>query len=245
MTGFAGKRGAIWVFLGSWLIPLIMCGAYAILMKTSETGLAGKLWEGLGLGFVLFLWFLFRYLTSRAALTRAVAVGDADRVLEVAAGMRGARRAVYRALAHEMRGDFAGALRELDAAPATGGEPVLIGTVRIAALVETGRASDARAVYDAVLAARVLDRDSAPLARLAEGRVLWAERDLAGAEQILSRLVDDVRAGEGIRATAHVYLARIADARGDAPAATRHRAKATQLAPARGDLLTSGLTPDA
>jgi hypothetical protein len=231
VIGFAGKRGRVWVWVASWVIPLIMSGAYVILMATSETDTAGKIWEGFGLVLVLFLWWLFRRLTADAALTRAVVVGDAERLLELATDLRGAWGPVYRALAHELRGDFAGALRELEGSRAVGTARRLAVTVKVTALVETRRASEARAAYDAELAggARTGNVMTDLRVRLVEARLRCAEGDLDGAEPIVAQLIDDVRAGEGIRAAAHACAAAIAEARGDANIAARHRARVRDL----------------
>ena len=241
-TGFAGKRGLGWVLLASWLIPVLMTLAYIILMATSETDNTGKAWESVGLGFVFVLWYLFRLLTSTAAITRAVVVADADRVLELAdrelgKRWRAATRAPfhgYRAIAFELRGDWSSALAALDhpdMAKAPARTRVLAATVRVGALAETGNAADAHAAYDAALTGRVPDPQLVPLVRLAEARMRWADGKLDEAEPLLARLVDDVRAGVGTRGVAHYYLARIADARGDAAAARRHRQRAKELAP--------------
>ena len=194
MTGFAGKRGWIWRFLASWVIPLIMSGAYIILMYTSETDTKGKLWEAGGLAAVLFLWWLFRRLTSSAAMTRAIAVGDAERVLELADG-----RPVYRALAFEIRGEWPAVLRELDGLTPTGTERVLAATAKIAALAATERAADARAVYDRDLVGAAIPRDLEMHVRLAEARVRLAEGDRAGAHRLLDKIANDIRAGERLR----------------------------------------------
>ena len=238
-TGFAGKRGLVWSLIASWLVPSIMTGAYIFLMATSETDTDGKVWEGVGWTFVLTLWFMFRMLTAHAALARAVAVGDAERVLELAdrrLAQRGPKRSrlyhAYRALGHDIRGDWSAALADLDRAPSHGTWRMIAATVRVGALVETGRVAEARVVFDAELGpTRPRDAQSDIRARLAEARLRWAEKDLDGAERLLGRLTDDVRAGSGIRATAHFYAARCAEARGDTAAATRHRAKARELAP--------------
>jgi hypothetical protein len=206
--GFAGKRGTIWVLLASWLIPLMMTGAYVVLMATSETDVAGKIWEGVGLGFVLFLWFLFRSLTARAALSRAVAVGDAARVLELVADQRGARASVYRAIAHEIRADWAAALRELGSLQPAGSLRVLAMTIRVTAFVELGHIADARRAFEdpALPAARHYSLDL--LALLSEARLRLAEGDREGARALFTRVADDVRTGERQRTIAKSYLAR-------------------------------------
>lgn len=233
-TGFAGKRGKGWVLAGRWVAPGMMCIAYFVLMATSEVGWSGKAWEALGLAFVMTLWFLFRSLTARGAMARAVAVGDGDRVLELAEQRRGPARHLYRALAHDIRGEWPATLAELDRARPEGGWRLIAAAVRVGALVETGRATEARAVFDAELAggARERDHSATTLVRLAEARLSWGQGDLEAAERQLAALVDDVRAGAGVRAVAHGYAARIAAARGDEAAAARHRTRAAELAPA-------------
>jgi hypothetical protein len=208
--GFAGKRGIVWVLLASWLIPLMMSGAYVVLMATSETDVAGKIWEGFGLAFVLLLWFLFRALTARAALSRAVAVGDAERVLELVADRRGAWASVYRAIAHEMRADWTAALRELGSVEPSGSLRVLAMTARVTALVELGRAADARRAFDdpALPAARHYSLDL--LVRLAEARLRLAEGDREGARALFAKVADDVRTGDRQRTIAKSYLAQLA-----------------------------------
>lgn len=220
-AGFGGKRGLIWVIAGSYVVPLMMSIAYVFLMLTSETDLAGKAWESGGLAAVLFLYWLILRLARNAAMSRAVAVGDAERVLELAdaAVRRGGgghpRFHVYRALAHEIRGEWGQALAELDRVKLDGGWRLLAATVRVGALAETGRAGDARKVFDAELAASARSRDVSTQirVRLAEARLRRAEGDLAGAEALFARIVDDVRAGAGVRAAARECGARIADAR--------------------------------
>jgi hypothetical protein len=215
--GFGGKRGLVWVLLASWLIPLLMTGAYIVLILTSEVDATGAAWEAIALGFVLVLWFLFRVLTEHAAMARAVGVGDADRVLELADFQLGRWRSargkapfhVYRALALELRGDWQAALAELDCAQPRGSWQKLAATVRVAALAETGRAADARAAFDAALRPPVTrDLQIDIYARLAEARLLAAEGDRAGADQLLARLADDVRAGSGTRDRAKALRAK-------------------------------------
>jgi hypothetical protein len=68
----------------------------------------------------------------------------------------------------------------------------------------------------------------------------WRAGQLDAAAPPIARVIDDIRAGSALRAIAHVYAARIAQASGDAPAAARHRAAAAGLAAAdaawlRGD----------
>jgi hypothetical protein len=206
--GFAGKRGTVWVLLASWLIPLLMSGAYVVLMITSETDLAGKIWEGVGLGFVLFLWFLFRALIARAALSRAVAAGDAERVLELAADLHGARGRLYRALAYEIREDWPAVLRELASLQPSGSQRVVATTMRVTALVELGRIADARRAFDDPALRTVRHYSIDLLVRLAAARLRFAEGDREAARALFAKIADDVRTGDRQRAIAKAYLAR-------------------------------------
>jgi len=245
-AGFLGKRGVGWALLASWLVPGMMILAYIVLMITSETDNTGKAWMAIGLAFVLVLWWLFRLLSEHAAMARAVAVGDADRVLELAGNQLARRRGdaarapflVYRALAHEIRGDWERALAEADAARPGGAAgrswELLAATVRIAALVETGKVEQARELLDREVEPRAKELDprtnasALVLATLARGRVLCAEGSGDAALAQLERVIDDVRAGSSARAVAHAYAARCSR---DPAAAQRHRKQAAQLGP--------------
>ena len=82
-ASFAGKRGRGWAWAAGWVIPLMMAGAYCVLIATSDVGVSGALWEAGGFLLVVGFWIAFRKLTHRGALARAIAVGDHDRVLEL------------------------------------------------------------------------------------------------------------------------------------------------------------------
>jgi hypothetical protein len=235
--------------LQSWGVPVAMTGVYAVLAWSSGTSTTGKAWMAIGLAFVFVLWWLFRLLTEHAALSRAVAVGDSARVLELTERQlrkrkkpaARARYLVYRGLAHELRGDWAEALAAVDEArfdglsgSAKASWQLLAASVRIAALVETGKASEARRALDRELtpAMRSLDRrlhgSAYVFGNLATGRVLAAEGARDEATSALQGVVDDIRAGAGLRATAHHYLARVSD---DPAAIARHRAEIAKLVP--------------
>jgi hypothetical protein len=213
--GFGGKRGLVWVLLASWLIPLMMTGAYIVLIATSEVDATGAAWEAIAFAFVLVLWFIFRVLTEHAAMARAVDVGDADHVIELAdfqiARHRTSRgRApyhVFRALGLDIRGDAAGALAELDKCEPRGSSRALAATVRVSALAETGRTADARKLLETDLAGRQRDPQIEILTRLAEARLRRAEGDEPGATALFAKLADNVRAGSGIRDRARSLLA--------------------------------------
>jgi hypothetical protein len=245
-VGFAGKRGEVWALLSSWVVPVIMAAAYVVLAITSETDTTGKAWMALGFAFVLVLWWVFRLLSETAALSRAVAVGDTDRVLEITAYQlsrkRGAAAAplhIYRALAFEMRGEFEQCLAEANRVELTGLAEsarkrwnLLAACARIGALVELGRTADARSELDQhvtpALSAFDARLEPAPhiLGRLAKGRVLVAEKD-PGALATLQTVIDDIRAGQGQRALAHHYASQVTTG----AASESHRTKAAQQLP--------------
>jgi tetratricopeptide (TPR) repeat protein len=229
--GFLGRRGWVWQFIASWFVPVIMAMAYVVLALTSETDATGWAWMSIGLAFVLVLWWMFRILTKSAAMTRAMAVGDADRIAEIDA------RPLARAVAHELRGEWAPALTALESAVLKKPrDRVLAGTLRVAALVETGEVAKAREALEALAPdlARLnprLDAQSHLEANLAKGRVLAAERANAEALVVLQKVIDDIRTGQRTRAVAHHYAARAAAADGQHALADQHRAKAAALAP--------------
>jgi tetratricopeptide (TPR) repeat protein len=231
-VGFVGRRGGIWTFIASWFVPVTMTIAYVLLALTSETDLIGWAWMSLGLAFVLVLWWMFRALTHTASMARAIAVGDAERVLEIDDAP------LYRAVAHELRAEWTQALRALaEATPRSARDQVLAVTTKIAALVETGEVARARDVLDTELANPLaklnprMDAASHIAALLARGRVLTAERSHDDALALLQQVIDDIRTGSSTRALAHHYASRAAAGANDMAAAEQHRAKAAALAP--------------
>ena len=235
----------IWQALSRWAVPVMMALAYAFLAATSETDTAGKAWMAVGLMLVLVVWFVFRALTETAALARALRIGDTTRLFALAArhlprARRPADRArflVAQAFGHALRGEPAEALGVIGEARPDAELQPLASVVTIGALVELGRAAEARAL--------VVTAPRAPaLAWLAEGQIAWGDGALDAAAPLLARVIDDVRAGSATRAIAHVYAARVADAQGDAPSAARHRAAAANLAtPDATWLRGQGATP--
>lgn len=200
---FAGKRGRGWQLAASIVVPLMMAGAYVVLIATSDVGVSGATWEAGGFVLVLGFWFAFRILTRRAALSRAMAVGDHGRILELS------RDPIHRAIAHELRRDWPAVLAALaDAHPQTDEDRVIAAAVQIHALCETGEVARARAVFDREIEPRVagLDRrmnaTGHARAQLARGRVLVAEGKTAEADAVLQRVIDDVRADPTSRAAA-------------------------------------------
>jgi len=243
--------------LQSWGVPVMMTGVYAVLMWSSETDTTGKAWMAIGLAMVLVVWWLFRALAGIAALSRAVAVGDAQRTLALVAEQLPRRKRpgarapllVARALAHELRGEWAAALAALDEAELTAipesqrpSWQVLATSARIGALLETGGVAEAKRLLETALApvAGALDRRRAPSARLqlalATGRIAAAEGRADDARPLLQSVLDDVHAGGAVRAIAHFYLARISDE----AAAARHRAEIVKLVPDETSWIRTG-----
>jgi hypothetical protein len=58
----------------------------------------------------------------------------------------------------------------------------------------------------------------------------WRADRRDDAARLLARAREDIRAGSAVRAIAHVYAARLAEASGDLPGAAIHRAAAAALA---------------
>jgi hypothetical protein len=198
-----------------------MAGVYTVLAIVSETDTSGKAWMAVGFGFVLVVWLVFRILVENAGLSRALAVGDADRLLALANKQLARRRGdparapylIYRGLAQELRGEWDAALAAVrEAKPANAAHVLLAASVRVTALIGRGEAAEARRVLDAELepASTKVDRRLQPMpharATFARARVLLAEgkRDEGRAE--LQRVIDDIRTGDALRAGARALL---------------------------------------
>jgi hypothetical protein len=158
-------------------------------------------------------------------------VGDTGRLFELsgqglARRHRPAARArflVARGLAHLLRGELAEALTALDEAQFPPDLAPLATALGITARVELDRPVELAGVR----------APRAPwLTWLTDGELAWRRGDLDTAAPLLSRVTGDIRAGSALRAIAHVYAARIAEARGDASDAARHRTAAANLADA-------------
>ena len=239
------RRDATIGFILRWGVPLMMGIAYITLALTSGMDATGVAWLSIGFAFVLVVWWVMRYLMTSAALVRALAVGEVERILELAAVQirqrSGKSRLPYeaaRAFALEIGGDFAGALDIVDAMAADqlANQEALarqVAGTRIAALVELGRPADARVTLvatwpssTAVLPpARMVER------ALATGRILYAEGDHDAAIRELDKVVAMILATPLQRATAHAYLARIARAAAEPATAHKHDAEVARFAP--------------
>jgi hypothetical protein len=210
----AGKAWARIVWLASWFLPpILMAGAYTILALTSDTDVVGKSFMAIGFSFVLVLWLVFRIAAESAGLSRAIAIGDSDRILAIAARKlrhtRGdAARApylIYEAIAHEQTSDYVKALAAASAAkPARDGQSLLALSLRILSLVGLERVAEARALAPALdgLTKRV-DRRLDPLphqyAHIARARLLAADAKSTEANAELAKVIDDIRAGVALR----------------------------------------------
>jgi len=207
-------------FVQVWGVPIGMTIAYLILMWSAETDTTGKAWMAIGLGFVYVIWYVFRLLTTNAALARALDNGESAQIIVVAdrqlKKLRDpAARAPYlvaRAFARELRGEWTDVLADLDAAKLDAMSPraraiwrLRATSSRIAALVALGRVAEARTVLERDLqpdANHVLHSDAYLVANLAAGRVLLAEGRPAEAAKHLVKVRDDVRASAAMRASA-------------------------------------------
>ena len=196
------------VRIASWIVPpILMAGVYTIFAATSNTDNTGKAWIAIGFAFVLVIWLTFRILVEQTALARAVASGDAARILRVTERRRDVASRVYRALAYEVANEWRAALAVLDEAPVANNPPfeALAAALRVAALVETGDVAGARRVHDDQLAPSVakLHTRLHPLphqhAALARARLLIAEGDKGGAQRELQKIIDDIRTGSAMR----------------------------------------------
>jgi hypothetical protein len=219
---FADKAIGI---LQVWGAPFGMTIAYLILMWSADTDTTGKAWMAIGLGFVFVIWFVFRLLTTNAAIARALAIGDSARILAVSDRFltkhrNPAARAPYlvaRAFAYELRGEWPAVLAaldeaKLDAIPAKARATwqLRAASSRIAALVATGKLAEARTVLERDLqpdANHVLHSDAYLAANLAAGRVLAAEGKRAEATARLAKVRDDIRASAAMRAAVESALA--------------------------------------
>ncbi len=239
------RRDATIGFILRQGVPLMMGIAYVTLALTSGMDASGVAWLSIGFSFVLVVWWVMRYLMTNAALARALAVGEVDRILELAdvqiRQRRGRSRVPYeaaRAVALEIGGDFAGSLAAIEALDfgELGRKPALarqVAATRIAALVELRRAADARAILDATWPdpAEMLPPTRMVERALATGRVHYADGDHAAATRELDKVIAMILATPLQRATAHAYLARIARASAEPAVATKHDAEVARFAP--------------
>lgn len=237
-----------WGVLSRWAVPVMMTLAYALLVVTSETDASGKAWMAAGLLLVMTVWFIFRALADSAALSRALSVGDTERLLALADRGLAHRRTrppavrarflVARGLAHLLRGELPAARTALDAAEPDPELQPLAATLRLIVQVELAAPETAGTLPRAdqpdtpgMLDSFPVSAPRAPwLAWLADGLRARRTGELDAATSLLTRVTDDIRAGSALRAIAHLHIARIADTRHDPATAARHGAAAADLA---------------
>lgn len=240
MADLTDRLERAWDVLSRWAVPVMMTLAYGLLAVTADTDASGKAWMAAGLVLVLTTWFTFRALTDAAALSRALGVGDTERLLaladrHLARRRRPAARARYlvaRGLAQVLRGDHAAALAALDEARPADDLQALAAALRIVARIELGRSGALTGPGDpGEPHQRAVPTSSSPwLTWLADGAIAWRDHRPDAAAPLLARVIADIRAGSALRAIAHLYASRVDDARGDAAAAARHRTAAAALA---------------
>jgi hypothetical protein len=212
------------MYYASWVLPLIgMAIAYTVLAWSSDTDNTGKAWMAVGFGFVVVIWVVFRILVDQTALARAVATGDAARILALTDKQLARKRGdaargpflVYRAFAQESRGDHAAALATLAGAkPADGGLQLLAAALRVLSLAAKNDVAAARRACDDELEPRAAKLDTrlhaAPHihANLARGRLLIAEGKADEAHRYLQKVVDDIRTGPALRSRARELMSK-------------------------------------
>lgn len=231
--------------LTSWPVPVAMAVLFIVLVWSSEASLAGALAAMVGLAMVLVMWALFREMSFHAEITRALSIGDAalaHRLIEVQLARRNkSRRApflVYRAMAHELEGDWLRCAEDAEAARtselARGGRTawrLTAACLRAGALCELGRTEEARTVLEEDIRPRAtaLGPGGSLPAQLAEGRVLLAAGELDAAIAKLTPLTRHVRLGPAQRALALHNVGRAEAGRGDDTAAKRAFTQARSL----------------
>lgn len=236
--------------LTSWPVPIFLLLIFAALISTSDASTAGILAAGFGLLLVLLVWGMFREFSAHAEISRALSIGDSATALRLATvelERRSARRrgpfVVYRAMAQELAGAWSDVADGLaDARPETlrgtgGGASwqLVADCLRVAAWSELGELQKARELYDRAVAPRSNEQAGTGgiFAQLTEGRLRFAEGDLAAAKARLTPLTRNIRLGPAQRAIAFHTLARVAQADGEEPAAVdKLYAQAAALAPA-------------
>lgn len=234
--------------LTGWPVPVFLALVFAALMSTSDSPPVGLLAAAFGFGLVMILWAMFREFSMHAEVSRALSIGDGKGAARLAeaqlARRRGTRRGpflIYRAMAHELCGEWAAIEPTLaEAKPETlrgtgGGASWLqvANCLRVAAWAERGELAKARALFDDDVAPRLAERGTTAsiFATLTEGRLRFAEGDLAGAKERLLPLTRNIRLGPSQRAIAFHYLARCAAAQGEHDEAQKLAAQAAALAP--------------
>lgn len=242
----SGPRG---VAIGEIAVLAMIGSAYGVFVAVSEASSTVKVIILIAFAFAFLLWTTARELRVHATASRLGAIGEPDQLIELAdtqlARRRSARRRVpffiYKALAHSMKAEWDEATKIL--------EDIDFGSLRgnarrtwqflyynnlLACRLFTGRAEDARKIYEehvAPFAEMVKSPGTELTARESRAKLLFFEGERDEAAEIFSALTNDIRIAQASRAHYHHFLAAIADDRGDADIAARHRAEAEELAP--------------
>ncbi len=230
------------------LMPVFLVGIYAAFVLTSGAQGAARVLSLAFLIFVLLMWFGFRRLKTHAQASRLAGVGDPDGLLALVgrelpkclteAGRRPLR--LQAAVAHNLRGDFTAARREIDASGLLTprgrrgrGWIALAAATDVTTRSEQGDLAGARASL-AMLAPFTAIAPFGGMelvARECEARVKLLEGDPAAARELLAPLVKNIRLSDATRAQVHALLARAAADLGEADVAADHATKARALAP--------------
>jgi len=230
------------------LAPVLVAGLYAALVLSAGAGTTAQVVAAMFFLVVLALWLSFRRLRVHAAASRLAAIGDPDGLLklverELPRRLVPATRTplyIFRAMGHNLRGDWAEARRALDAADIKPGQRasrswhLLWAAADIHTRTATGDAAGARVSYDKLVAPfrKLIPGAGVELIALeCEARLALVDGDPAGARERIAPLVKDIRLGSAARGQLYALLAEAATAEGDDAAAAEHAAAARKLAP--------------
>lgn len=230
-----------------WIAPIGLATVYAIFIWSSEPSRIAEVIAGMFFVAIIAMWFWMRRLRVHAGASRLAAIGRPDELLamvdkELARRITHGTRApmhVFAAMAHNMKGDYAAARKALDEAGITPGDrrdrawQFLWGAADIHARAAQGDIEGAKKTFaKAIAPMRPMATSGIELVALeAEARIKLAEGDGAGARELVTPLVKDVRLGPGARGQLHALLAQAATKAGDREAAAQHLAEARKLAP--------------
>lgn len=223
----------------AWLAFVVFSGA---------TGIAKAL-MGVGFAFALMLMFTIRELKQHATISRYAAIGEPDKILEIADAQLSRRRSpkrrvpfqVYKAIAQGMKGEWEDVIETLEAidfermgAKARRTWQFLYYNNLLAAYCFTGRVAEARTMFDDHIEPfGTIVRSPGTKLAISESRAKlhYFEDDLDEARKGFESLVDDVRLASAARALYHYFLGLVARDQGDADRSAEHFRKASELAP--------------
>jgi hypothetical protein len=191
---------------GRWGVPLAMGGAYIMLMIMSGTDRTGRIWMAFGFVLVMIVWFAFRALADDAGLSRAVFVGDTEKLFSLTATELFRQHGkpsrlkylVARALAFELVGEPTKALELLDGITPPPAWQLLAHAIRLSALLDLNRAADAPPAPSVP--------PTPGLSSLVDGLALVAAGDRATATPLFERAASEIRAGNAVCVLATRHL---------------------------------------